>query len=80
MHKKTNRIFLILFTIGFVALLTGSWLQFIPFSITEDLGFITGAGNWAGADLAGVFSQRDIPAMMQTIFNGPIAPDQFEHA
>ncbi len=22
-------------------------------------------GNWAGAGLAGVFSQRDIPAMMQ---------------
>jgi len=43
MHKKTNRILLILFTIGSVALLTGSWLQVIPFSITEDLGFITGA-------------------------------------
>src|SRR6266480_601770 len=41
MHKKTNRIFLILFTIGSVALLTGSKLQSTPFSITEDLGFIT---------------------------------------
>ena len=43
MHKTTNRIFLILFTIGSVALLATSWLQVIPFSITEDLGFITGA-------------------------------------
>src|SRR5258708_23426653 len=43
MHKKTNRILLILFTIGSVALLTGSWLQVIPFTITEDLGFVTGA-------------------------------------
>lgn len=43
MHKRKNRIFLILFLIGSVALLTGSWLQVISFSITEDLGFITGA-------------------------------------
>ena len=43
MYKKTNRIFLILFISGSAALLTGSWLQSIPFSITEDLGFITGA-------------------------------------
>jgi hypothetical protein len=42
MQKPTNRIFLILFTIGSVALLTGSWLQAIPFSMTEDLGFISG--------------------------------------
>ncbi len=38
-----NKLFLILFTIGSVALLAGSWFQVIPFSITEDLGFITGA-------------------------------------
>ncbi len=42
MHTTTNRIFLILFTIGSVALLATSWLQVIPFSTTEDLGFITG--------------------------------------
>src|SRR3954471_1980722 len=38
-----NKRFLILFTIGSVALLVGSWFHAIPFSITEDLGFITGA-------------------------------------
>ncbi|MFL5703618.1 MAG: hypothetical protein ACJ8AG_12440 [Ktedonobacteraceae bacterium] len=38
-----NKRFLILFTIGSVALLLGSWFHAIPFSITEDLGFITGA-------------------------------------
>jgi nicotinamide mononucleotide transporter len=38
-----NKLFLILFTIGSVALLVGSWFHAIPFSITEDLGFITGA-------------------------------------
>lgn len=38
-----NKPFLILFSIGSVALLAGSWFQVIPFSITEDLGFITGA-------------------------------------
>jgi nicotinamide mononucleotide transporter len=35
--------FLIPFIIGSIALLVGSWVQIIPFSITEDLGFITGA-------------------------------------
>lgn len=35
--------FLIVFTIGSVALLAGSWFHVIPFTITEDLGFITGA-------------------------------------
>lgn len=43
MHKKRNRIFFILFTIGSIALLAGSWWRIIPFSLTEDLGFITGA-------------------------------------
>jgi nicotinamide mononucleotide transporter len=38
-----NKVFLSLFTLGSVALLAGSWFQTIPFSITEDLGFITGA-------------------------------------
>jgi nicotinamide mononucleotide transporter len=41
--KKRNIIFLTLFTIGSSALLAGSWLQVIPFTMTEDLGFITGA-------------------------------------
>ncbi len=38
-----NKLFLILFTFGSIALLIGSWFHAIPFSITEDLGFITGA-------------------------------------
>jgi len=38
-----QRRFLILFTIGSIALLAGSWIRAMPFSITEDLGFITGA-------------------------------------
>lgn len=38
-----NKRFLILFTIGSLGLLLGSWFHAIPFSITEDLGFITGA-------------------------------------
>ncbi len=38
-----NRLFLILFISGSVALLVGSWFHAIPFSFTEDLGFITGA-------------------------------------
>src|SRR5712692_8711385 len=38
-----QRRFLILFTIGSIALLVGSWFHAIPFSITEGLGFITGA-------------------------------------
>lgn len=38
-----NKRFLIPFTIGSAALLLGSWFHAIPFSITEDLGFITGA-------------------------------------
>jgi len=35
--------FLIVFIPASIALLVGSWMQLIPFSITEDLGFITGA-------------------------------------
>ena len=35
--------FLMVFTIGSIALLAGSWFHVIPFTITEDLGFITGA-------------------------------------
>jgi nicotinamide mononucleotide transporter len=38
-----SRRFLILFTVGSVVLLAGSWFHAIAFSITEDLGFITGA-------------------------------------
>ena len=38
-----SRRFLVLFILGSVALLAGSWFHAIPFSITEDLGFITGA-------------------------------------
>ena len=38
-----NKRFFIPFTVGSVALLAGSWFHVIPFSITEDLGFITGA-------------------------------------
>ncbi|MBA2393587.1 MAG: nicotinamide mononucleotide transporter [Ktedonobacteraceae bacterium] len=34
---------IILFAVGSCALLIGSWLHIIPFSITEDFGFITGA-------------------------------------
>lgn len=34
---------IILFAIGSCALLIGSWLHVIPFSIIEDFGFITGA-------------------------------------
>lgn len=41
--KRRNLVFLILFTSGSLALLAGSWWQVIPFTITEDLGFITGA-------------------------------------
>ena len=41
--KIESKVFLILFTIGSLALLAGSWFHVIPFSITEDLGFITGA-------------------------------------
>ena len=38
-----SRRFLLLFTVGSVVLLAGSWFHAIAFSITEDLGFITGA-------------------------------------
>jgi len=38
-----NKLFLVLFTFGSIALLVGSWFRIIPFTITEDLGFITGA-------------------------------------
>ena len=38
-----NKRFLIPFTLVSLALLVGSWFQVIPFSLTEDLGFITGA-------------------------------------
>lgn len=38
-----NKVFLALFSIGSAALLAGSYTHTIPFSITEDLGFITGA-------------------------------------
>lgn len=41
--KRKNAIFLALFTMGSLALLIGSWRQVIPFTLTEDLGFITGA-------------------------------------
>ncbi len=44
LHQKKVKIAgIVLFTVGSIALLTGSWLHIIPFSITEDLGFITGA-------------------------------------
>jgi nicotinamide mononucleotide transporter len=38
-----NKVFYVLFTIGSLVLLLGSWMHIIPFSLTEDLGFITGA-------------------------------------
>jgi nicotinamide mononucleotide transporter len=41
--KRRDVIFLALFTIASLALLAGSWWQVIPFTLTEDLGFITGA-------------------------------------
>lgn len=41
--KRRNVIFLVLFTIASLTLLAGSWWQVIPFTLTEDLGFITGA-------------------------------------
>jgi nicotinamide mononucleotide transporter len=41
--KRRNVIFLTLFTIASLSLLAGSWWQVIPFTLTEDLGFITGA-------------------------------------
>ncbi|GHO57745.1 nicotinamide riboside transporter PnuC [Ktedonobacter robiniae] len=41
--KIRTIVFLTLFTCGSLALLVGSWLQVIPFTLTEDLGFITGA-------------------------------------
>ena len=41
--KIRNIVFLTLFTSGSVVLLAGSWLQILPFTVTEDLGFITGA-------------------------------------
>lgn len=40
-----NKYFLIIFTLGSLALLLGSWLSIIPVSITESLGFITGAAT-----------------------------------
>jgi nicotinamide mononucleotide transporter len=42
-QNKVKMAGIVLFTIGSIALLAGSWLHIIPFSITEDLGFITGA-------------------------------------
>lgn len=41
--KHKNVIFGVLFSLGSLALLFGSWRQIIPFTLTEDLGFITGA-------------------------------------
>ena len=41
--KRRSATFLVLFTIASLALLAGSWRQVIPFTLTEDLGFITGA-------------------------------------
>ena len=41
--KRKNTIFGIVFSLGSLALLLGSWRQVIPFTLTEDLGFITGA-------------------------------------
>ena len=41
--KRRNVIFLALFTIVSLAILVSSWRQVIPFTLTEDLGFITGA-------------------------------------
>ncbi|GCE09553.1 nicotinamide riboside transporter PnuC [Dictyobacter aurantiacus] len=41
--KRRNVIFLALFTMASLALLAGSWWQVIPFTLAEDLGFITGA-------------------------------------
>ena len=42
-QNKIKMAGIIVFAIGSVALLIGSWLHMVPFSITEDLGFITGA-------------------------------------
>ena len=36
-------VFSILFTLSSIALVVGSWLHILPFSLVEDLGFITGA-------------------------------------
>lgn len=42
-QNRKNILFSILFTSGSIALLAGSWFHFLPFSLVEDLGFITGA-------------------------------------
>jgi nicotinamide mononucleotide transporter len=42
-NQLQNIIFSVLFTIGSVLLLAGSYFSKIPISLTEDMGFITGA-------------------------------------
>src|ERR1019366_5121592 len=42
-QNRTNMVFSILFTLSSIALVVGSWLHILPFSLVEDLGFITGA-------------------------------------